>query len=59
MFSARIHNPTAEGSDVFVFAIFIGRTQRVEVYREQMLIKPNNAFIDKHGSFSYHYPDKE
>ena len=43
--------------DIFVFSIFIGRSQRVEVYRDNMLIKPNNAFIDKHGSFSYHYPD--
>ena len=52
----RLHNPTADVEDIFVFSIFIGRSQRIEVYRDNMLIRPNNAFIDKHGSFSYHYP---
>jgi hypothetical protein len=52
----RLHNPTADPEDIFVFSIFIGRSQRIEVYRDNMLIRPNNAFIDKHGSFSYHYP---
>ena len=57
--SSRVHNPTAGPNDITLLSIFIGRAQRTEVYRNNMLVKPNNAYIDKHGSFSYHYPDEK
>ena len=57
--TARIHNPVGGPNDVTLLSVFIGRAQRTEVYRKNMLVKPNNAFIDKHGSFSYHYPDEK
>ena len=32
--SSRIHYPTATGTDLLVLSIFMGRPQRVEVYRK-------------------------
>lgn len=57
--SSRIHYPTATSSDLIVLSIFMGRPQRTEVYRNGMLVRPNNAFIDKAGSFSYDFPDEK
>jgi hypothetical protein len=54
---SRIHQPMALSDDALILSIFMGRAQRTEVYREGMLVKPNNAFIDKSGSFSYDFPD--
>jgi hypothetical protein len=44
--------------DVFVtISLFVGRMQRIEVYKNGMLVRPNNAQLDKGGSFTYMFPD--
>jgi hypothetical protein len=57
--NSRIRQPTATDNDVVLLSIYIARSQRIEVYREGMLIRPNNAIIDKQGTFSYNYPDQK
>ncbi|CAG5096144.1 Oidioi.mRNA.OKI2018_I69.XSR.g14489.t2.cds [Oikopleura dioica] len=53
----RIIMPMADDDDFITISLFVGRMQRIEVYRGGMLVRPTNAQLDKGGSFTYMFPD--